>query len=164
MEEKKFDKDINVRSKDDTDINIGMTDEEIKDIRYDLVLQKGVAGLDGFARVPHSKLIKWLYLIDYLQNDYSNLKERYVKVLDLNEKVIAEQKAEIERLKTFIDFKTANVMCDKCKQQTEKYTAKRILDELDLFFKGTTFRNGYEFKKIDEKLKEIAKRNGVEVE
>ena len=37
-------------------------------------------------------------LIHRLQNDYSNLKERYVKVLDLNEKVIAEQKAEIERL------------------------------------------------------------------
>ena len=39
-----------------------------------------------------------LDLIHRLQDDYSNLKERYVKVLGLNEKVIAEQKAEIERL------------------------------------------------------------------
>jgi hypothetical protein len=49
------------------------------------------------------------------------------------------------------------------KQQAVKDTAKEILTELDLFFKGTTFRKGYEFKKIDEKLKEIAKRNGIEV-
>ena len=40
----------------------------------------------------------WLDLIRRLQNDYSNLKERYVKVLGLNEKVIAEQKVEIEWL------------------------------------------------------------------
>lgn len=45
-----------------------------------------------------------------------------------------------------------------------KDAAKEILGELDLFFKGTTFRKGYEFKKIDEKLKELAKNNGVEVE
>lgn len=39
-----------------------------------------------------------LDFIHRLQDDYSNLKERYVKILGLNEKVIAEQKAEIERL------------------------------------------------------------------
>jgi predicted RNase H-like nuclease (RuvC/YqgF family) len=50
------------------------------------------------------------------------------------------------------------------KQNIAKDTAKEILTELDLFFNGTTFRKGYEFKKINEKLKEIAKRNGVEVE
>ena len=33
-----------------------------------------------------------------LKWNYIDLKERYVKVLDLNEKVIAQQKAEIERL------------------------------------------------------------------
>ena len=43
-----------------------------------------------------------------------------------------------------------------------KETAKDILDELDLFFKGTTFRKGYEFKKIDQKLKEMAKNYNVE--
>ena len=46
----------------------------------------------------------------------------------------------------------------------QKDTAKEILDELDLYFKGTTFRKGYEFKKIEKKLKEIAERKGVEVE
>ena len=35
-----------------------------------------------------------------LKWNYVDLKERYVKVLDLNEKVIAKQNAEIERLKT----------------------------------------------------------------
>jgi chromosome segregation ATPase len=36
--------------------------------------------------------------IERLKKNHENLKERYVKILDLNEKVIAEQKAEIERL------------------------------------------------------------------
>lgn len=40
----------------------------------------------------------YLKLIQRLQKDYANLKERYVKVLDLNEKVITDQKEEIERL------------------------------------------------------------------
>lgn len=48
-------------------------------------------------------------------------------------------------------------------KQAVKDTAKEILDELDLFFKGTTFRKGYEFKKIEKKLKEIAERKGVNV-
>lgn len=42
--------------------------------------------------------INALDLIHRLQDDYLKLKERYVKVLGLNEKVITEQKAEIERL------------------------------------------------------------------
>lgn len=71
-----------------------------------------------------------LDIIHRLQDDYSKLKERYVKVLDLNEKVIYEQKAEIERLKSFIDFKTANVMCDKCKQQAVKETAEKLRDKV----------------------------------
>jgi hypothetical protein len=53
---------------------------------------------------------------------------------------------------------------DKGEKQATKDTAQKILGELDLFFKGTTFRKGYEFKKIDEKLKELAKRHGIEVE
>ena len=51
---------------------------------------------------------------------------------------------------------------NRYREQIVKDTAKEILDELDLFFKGTTFRKGYEFKKIDQKLKEIARRKGVE--
>ena len=49
-------------------------------------------------------------------------------------------------------------------KQAEKETARAILGELDLFFKGTTFRQGYEFKKINEKLKEMAKNHDVEVD
>lgn len=48
--------------------------------------------------------------------------------------------------------------------QAVKDTAKEILGELDLFFKGTTFRQGYEFKKIMEKLKEMAKNYDVGVD
>ena len=167
-----------------------------------------------------------------LKEEIKGLKERGEKIINELHKTIDKQKAEIEQLKTFIDFKTANVMCEKCKEQivkaeterltaeidqrremmhrmdcnyatelqknaelqkqvnelktenTELYkehtaliagsilakqnivkdTAKEILTELDLFFNGTTFRKGYEFKKINEKLKEIAKRNGIEVE
>lgn len=53
---------------------------------------------------------------------------------------------------------------EKKVQQAVKDTAKEILDELDLFFKGTTFRKGYEFKKIEQKLKEIAKEKGVKLD
>lgn len=49
-------------------------------------------------------------------------------------------------------------------KQAVKNTAREILGELDLFFKGTTFRQGYEFKKINEKLKEMAKNYDVEVD
>lgn len=45
-------------------------------------------------------------------------------------------KAENERLKAFIDFKTANIMCDNCKQQivkdllTSLMSAEQQLDPL----------------------------------
>ena len=45
------------------------------------------------------KVFDYIIELESLYSDYLNLKERYVKVLGLNEKVIAEQKAEIERLK-----------------------------------------------------------------
>jgi hypothetical protein len=45
------------------------------------------------------------------------------------QKLCIEQKAEIEWLKNFIDFKTANVMCDKCKEQAVKDAAKDSLEE-----------------------------------
>lgn len=77
----------------------------------------------------------------------------------------------IERLQEELDYykcanrelKITNEILKEYKQEA-KDTAQKILGELDLFFKGTTFRKGYEFKKIDEKLKELAKRHGVEVE
>jgi hypothetical protein len=75
-----------------------------------------------------------------------------------------EKAYEIERANIQAEIAEAGTSCHWCKAKTEKDTAKEILGELDLFFKGTTFRKGYEFKKIDEELKELKKRNGVEVE
>ena len=70
----------------------------------------------------------------------------------------------IERANIQAEIAEAGTSCHWCEQITVKDTTKEILTELDLFFNGTTFRKGYELKKINEKLKEIAKRNGVEVE
>lgn len=70
-----------------------------------------------------------------------------------------------------IDEVVKEMYCWKCietkrstKEDIRKETAKEILSELDLFLKGTTLRKGYELKKINEKLKEIAEEYGVEVE
>lgn len=60
-----------------------------------------------------------LDLIHRLQDDYSNLKERYVKVLGLNEKVIAEQKAEIERLTAEINQRREMMSRMDCNYATE---------------------------------------------
>ena len=130
-----------------------------------------------------------------------------VDTVDLYEKKIAEQQAEIERLegalkdkiqrneelikdvqslreerenmereilgleeekrqlKGYIDFKTANVMCDKCKEQAVKDTAKEIylllenVPEDDRHY----WRNAYNDRINRYKLK-IKERYGVEVE
>ena len=70
---------------------------------------------------------------------------------DLREKN-AELQKQVDEWKTYIDFKTANVMCDKCKEQmdelktvkadylkdviekTEKDTAKKILSDLKEYY------------------------------
>lgn len=72
-----------------------LTDEEIV---KDMIAHKRAADAYAFVQITGPQMQRWLDLIHRLQDDYSNLKERYVKVLDLNEKVISEQKAEIERL------------------------------------------------------------------
>lgn len=74
MEEKKFDKDINVRSKDDADINVGMTDEEIVKAYKYCVLEDG-------------------HCNDCPYEDYGCAISAH-DILDL----INRQKAEIERL------------------------------------------------------------------
>lgn len=92
-------------------------------------------------------------------------------VRDCTHKVLETAFDYIERLQEELDYykyanrelKITNEILQEYKQDA-KDTAQKILGELDLFFKGTTFRKGYEFKKIDEKLKELAKRHGVEVE
>lgn len=76
-----------------------------------------------------------LDLIHRMQDDYSNLKERYVKVLGLNEKVIAEQKAEIERLKINVanEKKWGKIQAN----QAEKETARKIWDDcIDKIMRG----------------------------
>ena len=49
-------------------------------------------------------------------------------------------------------------------EDTRKETVKEILEEMLDFIHNETFRKGYEFKKVERKLKEIAKIKGVEVE
>ena len=44
---------------------------------------------------------------------------------------LKELKAENERLKSFIDFKTANVMCEKCKEQIIKAETERLTAEIN---------------------------------
>lgn len=93
------------------------------------------------------------------------------QVRDCTYKLLETAFDYIERLQEELDYykcanrelKITNEILQEYKQDA-KDTAQKILGELDLFFKGTTFRKGYEFKKIDEKLKELAKRHGVEVE
>jgi hypothetical protein len=88
---------------------------------------------------------------------------RYRKTIkELNAKNAELQKQVGELKNAYNDLLETCRNCDTT--QAVKDKAKEILGELDLFFKGNTFRKGYEFKKIDEKLKELKKRNGVEVE
>jgi hypothetical protein len=86
----------------------------------------------------------------------------YIKAVLAIENEYNRQKAEIERLKINLanEKKWGKIQA----KQAEKDMAREILGELDLFFKGTTFRQGYEFKKINEKLKEMAKNYDVEVD
>ena len=44
---------------------------------------------------------------------------------------LKELKAENERLKSFIDFKTANVMCEKCTEQIIKAETERLTAEIN---------------------------------
>lgn len=98
MDEKKLNNEVVAKNAitDDTEIDVGMIE---KSILFDKELHKEqhVWLLKGSIWETYS-FSKILDLIHRLQADYSNLKERYVKVLGLNEKVIAEQKAEIQRL------------------------------------------------------------------
>ena len=87
--------------------------------------------------------------------------DEYNRLLQ-NQKQVDELKEENKELYKENTMLIAGSILER--KDIAKDTAKEILGELGLFFKGTTFRKGYEFKKIDEKLKELAKNNGVEVE
>lgn len=96
-------------------------------------------------------------LQEYNEKNYNEAKDLRRKNAEL-QKQVDELKAKLqcptditEAVKPFVN-------------EAVKDTAKEILGEIDLFFKGTTFRKGYEFKKIEAKIKEIAERFGVEVE
>lgn len=172
--EKKLDKDINVRSK--------LTDEEIvKALAYCNNPDKE----KGCVPCPYSRKTKGdircymrsmhndiLDLIHRLQDEYNRLLESQKQVDELKERYLEESKERCEFEQKYKKIQHAHNIglgaqrshWEKKVEQSVKDTAKEILDELDLFFKGTTFRKGYEFKKIDQKLKEIAKQKGVEVE
>lgn len=82
-----------------------LTDEEIvkaltckKEVILEEVHRTNNSVDDLIVCVDAKVVVGALDFIHRLQGDYSILKERYVKVLGLNEKVIAEQKAKIERL------------------------------------------------------------------
>jgi hypothetical protein len=96
---REVDKDINVRSKTEEK---KLTDEEIvkalECCANDEMCRECPYFIKGIDCGEQRSEKDYLDLIHRLQGNYSNLKERYVKVLGLNEKVIAEQKAEIERL------------------------------------------------------------------
>ena len=93
-----------------------------------------------------------------LEYENSELQKQVDELKEELEKAYITERANIQA-----EIAEAGTSCHWCEQQTVKDTTKEILTELDLFFNGTTFRKGYEFKKINEKLKEIAKRNGMEV-
>ena len=127
-------------------------------------------------------------LIHRLQTEIKRLKENNANQVrmrcDMQRKfddlqnLCIEQKEEIERLKSFIDFRTANVMCDKCKEQTVKDTQKEILQGIykwlnqaisfsyDVSVKGSLHYGGKNkaFHEVKELVEQVAKSKGVEVE
>jgi hypothetical protein len=88
--------------------------------------------------------------------------EGFGETINEASETLRNQRAKIEMLKINIENekKWGKIQV----KQERKETAREILGELDLFFKGTTFRQGYEFKKINEKLKEMAKNHDVGVD
>lgn len=112
--------------------------------------------------------------IERLNNEYNKAFKR----LKSQQQEITILKEENERLYNFkrkledelIEHGWAEYVDNKvitlstATEEARKEAAKEILLELDLFLKGTTLRKGYEFKKLNEKLKEIAEKYGVKVE
>ena len=146
------------------------TDEEIaKAILQQIEYNAGIPYINEWQQVKTIKFTEILDFIQHLQGDNKRLsliagmidKGVAVEIVNMQE-TIDTQKAEIERLKINLanEKKWGKIQA----KQAEKDMARKILGELDLFFKGTTFRKGYEFKKIMEKLKEMAKSHGVEVD
>jgi septal ring factor EnvC (AmiA/AmiB activator) len=110
-----------------------------------------------------------LDLIHRLQDDYSKLKEKYVKVLDLNEKVIAEQKAEIERLteeNSKLRVEIVSILNENAELQKQMDELKKPIGK---FKDQTALKKAYEslekeFTKRSQRLKELQKNNDDLVE
>ena len=135
------------------------TDEEIaKAILQQIEYNAGIPYINEWQQVKTIKFTDILDFITRLKGSIEGLTAENKVVHNENDELIAK----VERLKTNLanEKKWGKIQA----KQAEKETARKILVELDLFFKGTTFRQGYEFKKIMEKLKEMAKDNGVEVD
>lgn len=104
---RELDEDTSVCSKDDTDTNVGMTNEEI------------IKALEmGSKCCKHNYLEYWelvracqngLDLIQHLQGENAGLKERGEIVINSLHETIDTQKAEIERLTDDNELKTAQV-------------------------------------------------------
>ena len=141
-------------------------DEEIaKAILQQIEYNAGIPYINEWQQVKTIKFTEILDFINRLQKTIKYKTDCYNELCNMNNDMaceISEQKDKIERLKINLanEKKWGKIQV----KQAEKETARKILFELDLFFKGTTFRQGYEFKKIMEKLKEMAKDNGVEVD
>ena len=97
--------------------------------------------------------------------EYHGAVVRLEDFLDL----IQRQKAEIERLKNFIDFKMSNVMCDKCKEKVVKETAEKVFNEvmscigsLQMFWiVDGKARTLVDAEKLFEESCKIAKKHGI---
>lgn len=154
-----------------------LTDEDIKSIRHDLVLQKGVAGLDGFANIPQSKLAKWLDLIDYLQSEIKYKTECYDELCNMNNEIeaeVSEQKAEIERLKIRrgkallrVD-ELKNALSDTIKRNEElveenERLTEELAEEKKQYFKMQDIAGNRYFENVElqKQVNELKQENSV---
>lgn len=99
--------------------------------------------IQGFSKNPEGSVV-------LTSEQYQNMKEY---------KNIAEQR------KFNLDY--ANVELKRLEfelKQARKETAKEFAEEMLDFIHNETFRKGYELKKVERKIKEIAKIKGVGVE
>ena len=142
-----------------------MTDEEIvkalECLIKDGVYYGGVVHLeDVLDLIQRQKDIiqKQCDFVERLEADYGKLVEKNAELNEERENMEREifvLEEDNRRLKGYIDFKTANVMCDKCKEQAVKDTAREIYDWL----KEHTFDGaGWEL------VKTYFREKGVEVE
>jgi hypothetical protein len=171
---REVDKDINVRSKTEEK---KLADEELKQAVF--ILRHGSSeGLSEYIKAVlaiEREYDRQKAEIERLKKPIGKFKDQsaLLKAYESLEKEFTKRNQRLKELQKNNDELVEDLAnmtiypeeaVKRIREEAAKDTAKEILGELDLFFKGNTFRKGYEFKKIDEKLKELKKRNGVEVE